>query len=95
MEDKLLKKYIELFGDEPPFPPENIMKTLVKMKEDGTFEEKLSLVEGKTKKIVNTIEKISGEKMSLKHPFFDIDQNIFHQSKHQNFLAQKALDEMQ
>ena len=46
----------------------------LKMKEDGTFEEKLTLVKGKrTKKIVNTIEKISGEKMSLKHPFFDID----------------------
>ena len=44
------------------------------MKEDGTFEEKLTLVKGKrTKKIVNTIEKISGEKISLKHPFFDID----------------------
>ena len=44
------------------------------MKEDGTFEEKLNLVKGKrTKKIVNTIEKISGEKISLKHPFFDID----------------------
>ena len=70
----LFKRYLKLFWDEPPFPPEHIMKTLVKMKEDGTFEEKLNLVKGKrTKKIVNTIEKISGEKMSLKHPFFDID----------------------
>ena len=70
----LFERYLKLFGDEPPFPPEHIMKTLVKMKEDGTFEEKLNLVKGKrTKKIVNTIEKISGEKMSLKHPFFDID----------------------
>ena len=70
----LFKRYLKLFGDEPPFPPEHIMKTLVKMKEDGTFEKKLDLIKGdKTKKIVNTIEKISGEKMSPKHPFFDID----------------------
>ena len=70
----LFKRYLKLFGDEPPFPPEHIMKTLVKMKEDGTFEEKLNLVKGKrTKKLVTTIEKISGKKMSLKHPFFDID----------------------
>ena len=70
----LFKRYLKLFGDEPPLPPELIMKTLVKMKVDGTFEDKLNLVKGnKTKKIVNTIEKISGEKMSLKHPFFDID----------------------
>ena len=70
----LFKRYLKLFGDKPPFPPEHIMKTLVKMKEDGTFEKKLDLIKGdKTKKIVNTIEKISGEKMSPKHPFFDID----------------------
>ena len=70
----LFKRYLKLFGDKPPFPPEHIMKTLVKMKEDGTFEKKLDLIKGdKTKKIVNTIEKISGEKMSPKHSFFDID----------------------
>ena len=73
-DNDLFKRYLKLFGDEPPFPPEHIMKTLVKMKEDGTFEKKLDLIKGdKTKKIVNTIEKISGEKMSLNHPFFDID----------------------
>ena len=60
----LFKRYLKLFGDKPPFPPEHIMKTLVKMKEDGTFEEKLNLVKGKKKKIVNTIEKISGKKCS-------------------------------
>ena len=70
----LFKRYLKLFGDNPPFPPEHIMKTLVKMKEDGTFKDKLDLVkDNKTKKIVNTIEKLSGEKMSLNHPFFDID----------------------
>ena len=73
-DNDLFKRYLKLFGDEPPFPPEHIMKTLVKMKEDGTFEDKLNLVKGKrTKKSVNTIEKISGEKMSLKHSFFEID----------------------
>ena len=42
MVDKnLLKEYIKYFGDKPPIPPDNIMRTLVKMKTDGTFEEKL------------------------------------------------------
>ena len=37
----LLEEYIKYFGDKPPIPPDNIMRTLVKMKTDGTFEEKL------------------------------------------------------
>ena len=68
----LFERYLKLFGDEPPFPPEHIMKTLVKMKEDGTFEKKLDLIKGDKTKKLNTIEN-SGEKMSPKHPFFDID----------------------
>ena len=51
----LFKRYLKLFGNEPPFPPEHIMKTLVKMKEDGTFEEKLNLVKGKRTKIYEKI----------------------------------------
>ena len=74
MEDKLLKKYIELFGDEPPLPPEHIMRSLVKMKEDGTFEQKMSVFETTVgKKAIKYIEEKSGEPMSLNHPIFDID----------------------
>ena len=51
-DNDLFKRYLKLFGNEPPFPPEHIMKTLVKMKEDGTFEKKLDLVKGnKIKKL--------------------------------------------
>ena len=44
MNKELLKKYINYFGDKPPFPPKHIMESLVRMKDDGTFEEKLKVV---------------------------------------------------
>ena len=40
MAEKLLKKYIHYFGDKPPFPPKHIMESLVRMKDDGTFDKK-------------------------------------------------------
>ena len=43
------------------------------MKEDGTFEEKLNLVKGKRTKNCKYYRKNQWKKMSLKHPFFDID----------------------
>ena len=39
-DEQLFQRYLELFGEEPPFPPKHIMKSLVRMKEDGTFEER-------------------------------------------------------
>ena len=42
--DKLEKKYFELFGSDFPKPPRHIMETLVEMKENGTFEEKMKKV---------------------------------------------------
>ena len=33
-EKKLLEEYIRLFGDEPPFPPVHIMKSLIDMKKE-------------------------------------------------------------
>ena len=48
MNKKLFLKYIELFGDKPPYPPKHIMETLVKMKEDGSFDTKIKILDGIT-----------------------------------------------
>ena len=74
MVDKnLLNEYIKYFGDETPFPPEHIMKTLVEMKRDGIYNEKMEEFESFKDEVVGQIEDVSGEKLSLDHPLFDID----------------------
>jgi len=70
MTDELLKKYIHYFGDKPPFPPKHIMESLVRMKDDGTFDAKLKAVSSIRGKLKDKIEEASGEKMSINHPFF-------------------------
>ena len=72
---KLFKKYIHYFGDKPPFPPKHIMESLVRMKDDGTFDEKLKAVSSFRGELKEKIEEVSGEKMSINHPFFDEDFN--------------------
>ena len=71
MTEKLLKKYIHYFGDKPPFPPKHIMESLVRMKDDGTFDKKLKAVSKIGDKIRTEIEETSQEKMSINHPVFD------------------------
>ena len=71
MTEELLKKYIYYFGDKPPFPPKHIMESLVRMKDDGTFDKKLKAVSSISAKFRDEIEEVSGEKMSLNHPFFN------------------------
>ena len=44
MTEELFKKYIHYFGDKPPFPPKHIMESLVRMKDDKTFDAKLKAV---------------------------------------------------
>ena len=68
---ELLKKYIHYFGDEPPFPPKHIMESLVRMKDDGTFDKKLKAVSSISKNFREKIEEVSGEKMSINHSFFN------------------------
>ena len=68
---KLFKKYIHYFGDKPPFPPKHIMESLVRMKDDGTFDEKLKAVSSLRGEFRKKIEEVSGEKMSKNHPIFD------------------------
>ena len=75
MTEELLKKYIYYFGDKPPLPPKHIMESLVRMKDDGTFDEKLKAVSSFRGELREKIEEASGEKMSINHPFFDEDFN--------------------
>jgi len=72
-EKKLLEEYIRLFGDEPPFPPVHIMETLVEMKSDGTLDEKMEQMRPHMDFIRKDMKEVSGEEMSLEHPFFDAD----------------------
>ena len=71
MEKELLKKYIYYFGNKPPFPPKQIMESLVRMKDDGTFDEKLKAVSSFRSELKEKIEEVSGEKMSINHPIFN------------------------
>ena len=73
MTEELLKKYIYYFGDKPPFPPKHIMESLVRMKDDETFDEKLKAVSSFKGELKEKIEEVSGENMSINHPFFDED----------------------
>ena len=71
--DELEKKYLKLFGSDAPIPPRHIMKTLVKMKQDGTFDNKMKAVADNYEMIKNKIETETGEKLTKDHSFFDID----------------------
>ena len=71
MTEELLKKYTYYFGDKPPFPPKHIMESLVRMKDDGTFDKKLKAVSSLRGELKEKIEEVSGEKMSVNHPVFD------------------------
>ena len=71
MTEELLEKYIHYFGDKPPFPPKQIMESLVRMKDDGTFDKKLKAVSSLRGELEEKIEEVSGEKMSVNHPVFD------------------------
>ena len=71
MEKELLKKYIYYFGNKPPFPPKQIMESLVRMKDDGTFDKKLKAVSQIGDKVRSGIETISKDHMTINHRFFD------------------------
>ena len=70
---ELEKKYIKFFGSDAEKPPKHIMKTLVDMKENGTFEDKIKTIEKNYSSIKQKVEKSTGIKLSKDHPLFDID----------------------
>ena len=47
------------------------MESLVRMKDDGTFDEKLKAVSSFRGELREKIEEVNGEKMSINHPIFD------------------------
>ena len=71
--DELEKKYIELFGSDAPIPPRHIMETLVKMKLDGTFDNKMNAVADNYEMVKNKIETETGEKLTKDHSVFEIN----------------------
>ena len=71
MNEELFQKFIHYFGDKPPFPPKHIMVSLVRMKDDGTFDKKLKAVSKIGDEVRDEIEEISEEKMSINHSIFD------------------------
>jgi len=73
MDDELLKRYKELFGEEAPIPPQHIMKTLVEMKEKGTFDEKMDKYEKVHQDVKNKFKERLGRELGPDDPIFDID----------------------
>ena len=73
MDDELLKRYKELFGEEAPIPPQHIMKTLIEMKEKGTFDEKMDGFSKVHQDVRNKFKERFGRELSPDDPIFDID----------------------
>lgn len=71
--DELEKKYIELFGENSPIPPRHIMETLVEMKENGSYEEKMKKISENFDAIKNKIENITNEELTDNNIIFDVD----------------------
>ena len=72
-ENKLLKEYIKYFGDKPPFPPEHIMKTLVEMKKEDSFDDVMGKVLPEMDNIKKRIKDALGTDLDLESPLFDKD----------------------
>lgn len=73
MSKELLKKYKLLFGENSPIPPEHIMKTLVEMKEKGTFEKNIKAIGENHQDIKKDFKEKFGRELSPDDPFFEID----------------------
>ena len=73
MSNQLLKKYKLLFGENAPIPPEHIMETLVEMKEDGSFNEKLKTIRENYPKIKKIYKEETGDDLKPNSSIFDID----------------------
>ena len=73
MSKELLKKYKLLFGEDAPIPPEHIMKTLVEMKEKGTFEKNIKAIGENYQDSKKDFKEKLGRELSPDDPFFDID----------------------
>ena len=73
VDEEILKKYKLLFGENAPIPPDHIMETLVEMKEDGSFKEKLEKIREHYPDIKKKYKDETGRDLTPDDPFFDID----------------------
>ena len=73
MSSELLKKYKLLFGENTSIPPEHIMETLVEMKENGSFNEKLKTIKENYPKIKKIYKEETGYDLKPNSSIFDID----------------------
>ena len=70
-EDKLLSDYLKYFGDKPPLPPRHIMESLVKMKEEGNFDEVMGKILPEMDSIKERIKDALGTDIKADSPIFD------------------------
>tara|TARA_E500000178_G_C16828486_1_gene664905 strand:+ start:100 stop:342 length:243 start_codon:yes stop_codon:yes gene_type:complete len=73
VDEKLLKKHKLLFGESAPIPPDHIMETLVEMKEDGSFKEKIEKIREHYPDIKKKYKDETGRDLTPDDPLFDID----------------------
>ena len=71
--DELKKKYIKFFGEDSPIPPRHIMETLVEMKENGSYEEKMKKMAENFDEIKKRVENATNQKLTDKNIIFDVD----------------------
>ena len=73
VDEELLKKYKLLFGENAPIPPDHIMETLVEMKEDGSFKEKIEKIREHYPDIKKKYKDETGRDLTPGDPLFDND----------------------
>ncbi len=73
MDKELLKKYKLLFGEDAPIPPEHIMRSLVEMKEKGTFKKNMNTFGEIHQEVKDKFKEKFGRELTPNDPIFDID----------------------
>ena len=86
-EDKLLENYIKYFGDEPPLPPRHIMESLVKMKDEGNFDEVMGKILPEMDDIKKRIKDAIGTDLKADSPIFDKEISDNNQTLYYNICS--------
>ena len=92
MTEELLKKYIHYFGDTPPFPPKHIMESLVRMKDDGTFDAKLKAVSSIRGELKEKIETLLFTKRELRHIDFSLIKTTLRYLNAESIIEDSSID---
>ena len=70
-EDKLISDYIKYFGKDAPMPPKPIMESLVKMKDEGNFDEVMEKILPEVENIKQRINDEIGTDLKEDSSLFD------------------------